>query len=43
MSFGYLDEAYNMVNHMLLVLRRFVPWTTKGAQIGTLHLKTFYL
>ena len=31
MSSGYLDEAYNMVNRMLLVSQRFVPWPTYGA------------
>ena len=37
MSSGYLNETYNMVNHMLAVSWRFVPWTTKGGQIGTLY------
>ena len=43
MSFGYLDEAYIMVNYMLLVSRRFVPWTTKGAQIGTPYIQNVFL
>ena len=41
MSFGYLDEAYIMVNHMLLISRRFVLWSTKAAQIGILNFKIF--
>ena len=40
---GYLDEAYNMVNHKLVVSRCFVPWTTKAAHISTPHLKTFWV
>ena len=32
LSAGYLDKAYNMVNHMLVVSPCFVPWTTKAAQ-----------
>ena len=28
MRSGYLNEAYNTVNRMLLVSHRFVPWTT---------------
>ena len=40
---GYLDEAYNMVNHMLVVSRCFVPRTTKAAHISTPHLKTFWV
>ena len=27
MNSEYQDEAYIMVNHMLLVSRRFMPWT----------------
>ena len=39
----YLDEAYNMVNQMLVVSRCFVPRTTKAAHISTPHLKTFWV
>ena len=42
-SSGYLDEAYNMVNQMLVVSRCFVPRTTKAAHISTPHLKTFWV
>ena len=42
-SSGYLDEAYNMVNHILVVSRCFVPRTTKAAHISTPHLKTFWV
>ena len=42
-SSGYLDKAYNMVNHMLVVSRYFVPRTTKAAHISTPHLKTFWV
>ena len=40
---GYLDEAYNMVNHMLVISRCFVPRTTKAAHISTSHIKTFWV
>ena len=40
---GYLDEAYNMVNHMLAVSRRFVPRTTKAAHISTPHIEIFWV
>ena len=43
LSFWYLDEAYNMVNHMLVVSRCFMPRTTKAAYISTPHLKTFWV
>ena len=43
MSFGYLDEAYSMANHMLMVSRRFVSRPTKAAQIGKVGMKTFSL
>ena len=43
LSSGYLDEAYNMVNHMLVVSRCFVPRTTKAAHISTPHLKAFWV
>ena len=43
LSSGYLDEAYNMVNHMLVVSRCFVPRTTKAAHISTPNLKTFWV
>ena len=42
-SSGYLDKAYNMVNHMLVFSRSFVPRTTKAAHISTPHLKTFWV
>ena len=42
-SSGYLDEAYNMANYMLVVLRCFVTRTTKAAHISTPHLKTFWV
>ena len=43
-SSWYLVEAYNMVNHMLVVVSRcFVPRTTKVAQISTPHIKTFWI
>ena len=42
-SYGNLDEAYNMVNQMLVVSRCFAPRTTKGALISTPHLKTFWV
>ena len=41
LSSGYLDEAYNMVNHILVVSRGFVPRTSNAAHISTPHLKTF--
>ena len=34
-SSGYLDEAYNMANHILVVSRCFVTRTTKAAHIST--------
>ena len=35
-----MDEAYNMVNHMLVVSRCFVRWTTNNAaHISTPHVK----
>ena len=37
---SYLDEAYNMVNQILVVSRSFVPRTTKAAHISTPHIKT---
>ena len=40
-SSWYLDKAYNMANHMMVVSRYFVPRTTKAAHISTPHLKTF--
>ena len=43
LSSGYLDEAFNMVNRMLVVSRCFVPRTTKAAHISTPHLKSFCL
>ena len=43
LSSGYLDEAYNMANHMLVVSRCFVPRTTKAAHISTPHIKTFWV
>ena len=43
LSSGYLDEAYNMVNHMLVISRCFVPRTTKAAHISTQHIKTFWV
>ena len=43
LSSGYLDEAYNMVNLMLVVSRCFVPRTTKPAHIRTPHIKTFWV
>ena len=43
LSFWYLDEAYNMMNHMLVVSRCFVPRTTKAAHISTRHIKTFWV
>ena len=43
LSSWYLDEAYNMSNHMLVVSRCFVPQTTKAAHISTPHLKTFWV
>ena len=42
-SSGYLDKAYNMVYHMLVVSRCFVSRTTKAAHISTPHLKTFWV
>ena len=42
-SSGYLDKAYNMANHMLVVSRCFVPRTTKAAHISTPHLKTSWV
>ena len=41
MCSGHLDEAYNIMNHMPVVLRCFVRRTTKAAHISTPHLKTF--
>ena len=43
LSSGYLDESYNMVNHMLVISRCFVPRTTKAAHISTPHIKTFWV
>ena len=43
LSSGYLDEAYNMVNRMLVVSRCFLPRITKAADIGTPHLKTIWV
>ena len=43
LSSGYLDEAFNMVNRMLVVSRCFVPRTPKAAHISTPHVKTFWL
>ena len=43
MSSEYLDEAGKMVNRMMLISRRFVPWPTKGARIGTLDLRNLRL
>ena len=43
LSSGYIDEAYNMVNHMLVVSRYFVPRTTEAAHISTPHIKTFWV
>ena len=40
-SSGYLDKAYNMAKHMMVVSRYFVPRTIKGAHISTPHIKTF--
>ena len=39
LSSWYLDEAYSMANHMLVVSRCFVSRTTKAAHISTPHLK----
>ena len=41
LSSRYLDEAYTMVNHMLVISRCFVPRKTNSAHISTPHLKTF--
>ena len=41
-SSWYLDKAYNMANHMMVVSRFFVLRTTKAAHIST-HLKTFWV
>ena len=43
LSSGYLDEAYIMVNHMLVVSRCFVPRTTKAVHISTPHIETFWV
>ena len=32
-----------MVNHLMVVSRCFVPWTTKAPHISTPHLKTFWV
>ena len=42
LSSGYLDEAYNMVNHILEVSRCYVPRTTKATHISTPHIKTVW-
>ena len=42
-SSWYLDEAYNMVNHMLVVSRCFVPRTTKAAHISAPNIKNFWV
>ena len=42
-SSGYLDKAYNMANHILVVSRFFVLRTTKAAHISTPHIKTFWV
>ena len=43
LSSRYLDEAYNMVNHMLVVSRCFVHRTTKAIHISTPQIKTFWV
>ena len=43
LSSGYLDEAYYMMNYMLVISRCLVPRTTKAAHISTPHLKTFWV
>ena len=43
LSSGYLDEPNNMVNHMLVISRCFVPRTTKAVHISTPHIKTFWV
>ena len=40
LSSGYVNEAYNMRNHMLVLSRCFVRRTTKAAH-STPHIKTF--
>ena len=40
LSSGYLDEAYMMVNHILVFSLCFVPQTPKAAYICTPHIKT---
>ena len=40
-SSWYLDEAYNMMDQMLVVSGSFVPRTSKAAHISTPRLKTF--
>ena len=42
-SSWYLDEAYNMRYHMLMVSRCFVPRKTKAAHISTPNLQTFWV
>ena len=41
-SSWYVDKAYSMANHMMVVSRFFVLRTTKAAHIST-HLKTFWV
>ena len=43
LSSGHPDEAYNMMNHMLVVSLCFVPRTTKASHISTPHLKSFWV
>lgn len=43
MSSGFLDEAYNIVNHILVVSRCFVPWPAKANNIGTLDPEAVFL
>ena len=43
LSSEYIDNAFNMVNHMLAVSRCFLPRTTKAAHISTPHLKTVWV
>lgn len=42
-TFGYLDEAYKMLNHMPLISRSCVLLPFVGVQIGALGLKNLYL
>ena len=39
LSSGYLDEAYDMGNHMLVVSRCFLSRTTEAAHIRTPRIK----